>query len=252
MAEPKRIVLDWPVTIHQRVHDERLSRLCAKVPLIQKILDRLPQGLHDKFFTDDYTVTERVFERGFCFIQIGRHLDRIHKILDVGCWSSDFLVEFASLGFEAWGLDQQEYDLFHPHANFVKGDICKAPFPENEFDCVTAISTVEHIGLAHYKDAADPDGDFKAMAEIHRILKPRGLLILTVPYGRFTITPVFRVYDKARLARLVQNFRILEEQYLINKNDQYWLKADVAQADQQCVNNRGRNEGNVCLVLEKI
>ena len=117
---------------------------------------------------------------------------------------------------------------------------------------MTAISTVEHIGLAHYKDAADPDGDFKAMAEIRRILKPRGLCVLTVPYGRFTITPVFRVYDKARLARLIQNFRVLEEQYLVNNNDQYWLKASVEEADRQCVNNRGRNEGNVCLVLEKI
>ena len=44
------------------------------------------------------------------------------------------------------------------------------PFLENSFDAVYAIEVFEHLG-----------SPFDAMAEIHRILKPGGLIVLSVP-----------------------------------------------------------------------
>ena len=46
-----------------------------------------------------------------------------------------------------------------------------APFPDNYFDIVLASHVLEHV-----------EDDRKAMREVHRILKPDGILLLTTPY----------------------------------------------------------------------
>lgn len=48
------------------------------------------------------------------------------------------------------------------------------PFPDSEFDKIYSISVIEHI---------PEDGDGKAVMELARILKPGGVLVLTVPYS---------------------------------------------------------------------
>ena len=67
-----------------------------------------------------------------------------------------------------------------------------------------AISTVEHIGLFD----ADSDGDLKAVAELARILRPGGLLVLTVPFAskHLEIPMRQRIYDSASLHRLLARF----------------------------------------------
>jgi ubiquinone/menaquinone biosynthesis C-methylase UbiE len=49
------------------------------------------------------------------------------------------------------------------------------PFPNNFFNKITAISSVEHI-------LPIEDGDIKAFREIARTLKVGGKAIITVPY----------------------------------------------------------------------
>lgn len=61
-------------------------------------------------------------------------------------------------------------DLNSPIAD-VKADICNLPFQENEFDLIICNHVLEHI----------PD-DTKAMQELYRVMKPRGMAILQVPY----------------------------------------------------------------------
>lgn len=49
----------------------------------------------------------------------------------------------------------------------------KTPFKENTFDYVTMLAVLEHL--------IQPN---KALTEVHRILKPRGTLIITTPHLR--------------------------------------------------------------------
>lgn len=66
-------------------------------------------------------------------------------------------------------LDYTTTDLNSPLAD-VKADICNLPFKENEFDVILCNHVLEHI----------PD-DTKAMQELFRVLKPKGMAILQIP-----------------------------------------------------------------------
>ena len=59
------------------------------------------------------------------------------------------------------------------------------PFPDENFDAVIAVSTIEHIGLGAYGDPFQEGADARVVKEIHRVLKPGGRLILTTPFAGF-------------------------------------------------------------------
>jgi SAM-dependent methyltransferase len=124
--------------------------------------------LTDKLF--HLVINERIVDYSFVHQNIG--LDGKGRILDVGCHGSKLVIELASLGYETYSIDGIEYPLQHPNFTFVQGDICKTPFPDDFFDAVTAVSTIEHIGLGRYEDPTYSNGDKKAVKEIKRILKP--------------------------------------------------------------------------------
>lgn len=149
------------------------------------------------------------------------------KALEVGCTDSGNIVPavLTSLGWAVYGIDNREFKFQHPNFHFTQGDIRKAPFPDDFFDCVYAVSTIEHIGLERRYGVteADPEGDIKAVAEIARVLVPGGAFLLTVPYGRARLVkPLQRVYDKLRLERLLANWKVKDEIYYVPQ-DGYWV-----------------------------
>jgi len=92
-------------------------------------------------------------------------------------------------------------DLLSPLAD-VKADICNLPFEDNSYDIIFCNHVLEHI----------PD-DTKAMQELYRVLKPKGMAILQIPqelarettYEDNTITDkverakIFGQYDHVRI-----------------------------------------------------
>jgi SAM-dependent methyltransferase len=66
-------------------------------------------------------------------------------------------------------LEYTTTDLNSPLAD-IKADICKLPFPDNEFDFIFCNHVLEHI----------PD-DTKAMQELYRVLRPGGTGIFQIP-----------------------------------------------------------------------
>lgn len=83
------------------------------------------------------------------------------KILDIGCGEHKVLAE-------AVGLDKLKLrgvDIVH--------DLNKFPYPfeSSSFDEIYAFMVLEHV-----------DEPVKVMKELHRILKPQGLLYIKVPY----------------------------------------------------------------------
>ncbi|MBL4904685.1 MAG: class I SAM-dependent methyltransferase [Flavobacteriaceae bacterium] len=66
-------------------------------------------------------------------------------------------------------LDYITADLYSPIAD-VKADICNLPFEDNYFDVVFCNHVLEHI----------PD-DTKAMQELYRVLKPKGMGVFQIP-----------------------------------------------------------------------
>ena len=66
-------------------------------------------------------------------------------------------------------LDYITSDLESPIAD-VKADICDLPFEDNAFDIVFCNHVLEHI-----------TDDTKAMQELYRVLKPKGMGIFQIP-----------------------------------------------------------------------
>jgi SAM-dependent methyltransferase len=85
------------------------------------------------------------------------------RLLDLGCGSKPF--ERRGQGIEWVGFDVED----NPYAD-VHGNATELPFPAESFDCVLATQVLEHVD--------DPAG---MLCECARVLRPKGLLILSAP-----------------------------------------------------------------------
>ncbi len=180
-------------------------------------------------------VNERIVEVPFVFQSL-QGVPAVKKVLDLGCTESPLPLQLASLGFQVTGFDFREYPYKHPNLNFVQGNMLNLPFEDESYDVVCCISTIEHIGIGSYDDPlTTADGDFKAMAEVRRVLKKDGKLILSVPYGVYEENTHQRVYDEGRLSELLKDFRVENKRYFINQTktawpNNHWLESSRAEA----------------------
>ena len=97
------------------------------------------------------------------------------RLLDVGCATGTFLIGMRQYpGWELVGVEinsQVAQIAREQHGlNVLAGTLEQAAFPDNYFDVVTLWDVVEHLH--------DPAASLR---EIHRILKPDGLLLFRVP-----------------------------------------------------------------------
>lgn len=170
------------------------------------------------------------------------------RVLDVGCTDGGNLVApiLASLGWEVYGVDTRHFGFRHPNFRFVHEDVREMSFPDDFFDCAYAISTLEHVGLAgrYAVRVDDPDGDFRAVAEVRRVVRPGGRFLLTVPYGRGgVVRPMERVYSRERLRRLLARWAREDERYWYLDNAGEWHEVSEETAA------RTRTPGGVAIAM---
>jgi len=143
---------------------------------------------------------------------IPKEYRRYIKILDVGGAESRLAKTLAELGFDVTVIDIKEGDF--GKARFIKANVLEYEFPEESFDVILAISTVEHVGLPCYdQDIIDYRGDIVTMKKIYRWLKKGGIAIITLPFGKPHHPPWFeRVYniDTLKTRILVEPWEILD------------------------------------------
>lgn len=157
------------------------------------------------FATEPLDPTDRYIEYPF----ILKNLPKLPcKILDVGCSGSMFPLIAEAIGYETYCIDIRNYSPSQK-IFFTKSNICVAPYKSESFDVITAISSIEHIGLKGvYGQEEELDGDTLAIKEIYRILKPKGLFLMTVPYSSYlSITENHKIYNNARLDAILWRFK---------------------------------------------
>lgn len=164
-----------------------------------KILHRI---FPEQFGANSFKATDRFVEYPWVLGYLNLCPKDIN-VLDVGCSSSMLPIIIACLGFDAYGIDVRAYPIQAPF-KFHHKNICENTFPERFFEVITAISTIEHIGISEY---GGDYTDFSAINEIHRLLKPGGILLMSVPFGKYEETEFHRIYDRERINDLLREFR---------------------------------------------
>ena len=143
----------------------------------------------------------------------------------------------AGLGYKVIGVDFRKYSYRVYNFQFVQGDILKLPFKDNCLDAITCISTIEHIGRGFYNDPQNyVSADILGMQEIKRVLKLKGLLILSVPFGKASVNNQQRIYDKEGLTNLLEGFNTqvmrFYRNYECKNRNNYWKEITLQEAEE--------------------
>ncbi len=160
-------------------------------------------------------------------------VNKVGRLLDIGFGYADLekkLVKDRS-ALEIYGLDISEKAVRDASEMgigiFKKGSILDVPFPADYFNVVTALDVLEHIR---------PDRIFRAYKEIDRILKRRGIFVVSVPLNEGLEEMVkmkrnpnghLRAYTPniLRSELEISGFRIISEKYFYAFRSLYLIKS---------------------------
>jgi len=153
------------------------------------------------------------------------------EALDLGSGGSHLRLIAAYKGFNVTAVDLEEVSCpyVHPRLRFIQGDILKLPLPREGIDLVINCSTVEHVGLAgRYGVTEDrPDGDLETIARLKELMKPGGVMLLTIPVGQDAVfAPLCRVYGAQRLSKLLEGYAVEKEIYWVKDEQNRWVVSD--------------------------
>ncbi|WP_158280200.1 bifunctional 2-polyprenyl-6-hydroxyphenol methylase/3-demethylubiquinol 3-O-methyltransferase UbiG [Azospirillum sp. TSH100] len=126
-------------------------------------------------------------------------------VLEAGAGSGKWLKALADQGFTVDGIEinnanVERFRAAWPDIPFIHGDVERMPYGDAAFDAILSLGVVEHL----------IDGPERALAEMHRVLKPGGTMFLTVPDANasFRLEQVkdhilHRLYGSEALRRLL-------------------------------------------------
>jgi SAM-dependent methyltransferase len=131
-----------------------------------------------KFVGGPLATAERDHERLYRVLL--ERLPREGLIVDAGCGTARLPIYLARLGYRVVGLEIDHAGCVigkesAPALPLVQADVRRISLRTYSVDAVVSLGVVEH----------DEAGPLAALCEARRILKPGGLLILTVPYNNF-------------------------------------------------------------------
>ena len=95
------------------------------------------------------------------------------SVLDIGCGRGEWVNYLSTCGFRAEGIDTiASPSWYGAHGRFHQQEFCACNLPAESFDVCTAWGVFEHF-------EAGPAG---ALSKTRELLKPGGLLVLSVPF----------------------------------------------------------------------
>jgi 2-polyprenyl-3-methyl-5-hydroxy-6-metoxy-1,4-benzoquinol methylase len=107
-------------------------------------------------------------------VQLAR-LQKGQKMLDLGCGRGELVAHLTSKGFDIEGIDYakdavQFAQKHFPDGRYREADIIKTPLPENSYDRIFFLGTIEHMTDIEIKHT---------LGAISKSLKEGGLLIIS-------------------------------------------------------------------------
>lgn len=139
-------------------------------------------------------------------------------VLDIACgegYGSDMLKKAGAK--EIYGVDNDRSIIErakqkYQGINFVISEATRIPFEDDCFDVVISFETWHHL-----------DNYQNFISEMHRILKPNGLLIISVPnekiiylnpFHKKFLTEFYRInFDKGKIKKYLKNYFVIKNWY---------------------------------------
>lgn len=117
------------------------------------------------------------------------------QVLDVGCGAGGILERLAPQIARPYGIDRDVASLHRQRANIsrIAGSTTALPFAPATLDLVICSWLLEHL--------AEP---IAAVAEMARVLKPKGHLVFLTPHAHHWLVRLNRLVPRLAQARLVQ------------------------------------------------
>ena len=143
----------------------------------------------------DKKAWDRIFRKeGKIFVKVHEYMGnlvkqfkkrKVKRVLDLGCGTGRHVIYLAKKGFEVYGLDISAHGIKTTKewlkkeklkASLRIGDIYKKlPYKNNFFDAVISVQTLHHARIRDIR---------RLIKEIERVLKPGGLIFVTVTKRR--------------------------------------------------------------------
>lgn len=112
-------------------------------------------------------------------------LEEGSKLVDIGCGRGFYLkalkkfwpkLKITGVDLNEKYLEETERNLVGLRVKLIKANAEKLPFADNSFDRIIVSEVLEHVS-----------DDRKALAEIHRVLKPAGIAMISVPNANYPL-----------------------------------------------------------------
>lgn len=106
-----------------------------------------------------------------------KHLPQDAVVLEAGCGLGKYVVHLDRQGHKIVGVDLDEQALvrahqYGAHLPLLVADVAQLPFHDDSFDAYVSLGVIEHFG----------SGCQHILGEARRVLKPHGLIFVSVPY----------------------------------------------------------------------
>lgn len=158
-------------------------------------------------------IDERIVEIPWTFSKLSKKSGRL---LDAGSsLNHDIVVEkdlFHDKDFTIYTYFPEPINFNQKRISYVYGDLRELPFKESYYDEIVSISTLEHIDMdnsIYGYDIPNNGNDviksyeyIKVIQEFVRVLKTKGTLLITVPYGKFENHGFFQQFDKEMVEKI--------------------------------------------------
>lgn len=150
------------------------------------------------------------------------------KILDIGSYRHFILGLLAHYPITTIDIRGRNSEL--PNETVITCDAKKLAFPDNTFDVITSLCTLEHFGLCRYGDELDTEADKKAFNEMIRVLKPNGHLLFSTTITRSKpaiIYNVHRIYNYDMIHNFCSDLICEDEKYFSRSTGSHCTFEDV-------------------------
>lgn len=190
----------------------------------EEVLGRFRQRSVNNF---GFRIDERIVEYPWAFSQLN---DNASRLLDAGStFNYAQIVNNSFIGKKELTIltyFPEDDAYFKKRISYIYADLQDIPIKDNYYDEIACLSTIEHIGMdntiyGYSNGNVNMDKNYlylSVVAELVRVLKNNGIVLITFPFGKFENHGFFQQFDIEMVNRLLD---------LLTKNgtcEEYYFK----------------------------